>query len=155
MKKMLIKLIRPILKDEYNIIVNFKKYYIIKNRGSRKKIEEKGNFLEYLKVQDLKISEIIIDDNLKKNRNRFFLLTASFYDVTGRIESILKNEEIIYNRMNKLDIVDEALDEFSLDINIKNDYERKLIRTLQKMELIEETFIKKIDVNWEIKAQSY
>ena len=43
--------------------------------------------------------------------------------------------------MNKLDIVDEALDEFSLDINIKNDYERKLIRTLQKMELIEETFI--------------
>ena len=35
---MLIKLIRPILKDEYNIIVNFKKYYIQKKRGSRKKI---------------------------------------------------------------------------------------------------------------------
>lgn len=138
---MLIKLIRPILKDEYNIIVNFKKYYIIKNRGSRKKIEEKGNFLEYLKVEDLKISEIIIDDNLKKNRNRFFLLTASFYDVTGRIESILKNEEIIYNRINKLDVVDEALDQFSLDIKIKNNHDRKLIRTLQKMELIEETFI--------------
>ena len=82
---MLIKLIRPILKDEYNVIVNFKKYYIIKNRGSRKKIEEKGNFLEYLKVEDIQISEIIIDDNFKKNRNRFFLLTASFYDVTGRI----------------------------------------------------------------------
>ena len=141
MKKMLIKLIRPILKDEYNVIVNFKKYYIIKNRGSRKKIEEKGNFLEYLKVEDIQISEIIIDDNFKKNRNRFFLLTASFYDVTGRIESVLKNEEIIYIRINKLDIVDEALDEFSLDINIKNDYERKLIRSLQKMELIEETFI--------------
>ena len=31
---MLIKLIRPILKDEYNVIVNFKKYYIIKNKGS-------------------------------------------------------------------------------------------------------------------------
>lgn len=138
---MLIKLIRPILKDEYNVIVNFKKYYIIKNRGSRKKIEEKGNFLEYLKVEDLKISEIIIDDNIKKSRNRFFLLTASFYDVTGSIEIVLKNEEIIYNRINKLDIVDEALDEFSLDINIKNDYERKLIRTLQKMELIEKTFI--------------
>ena len=138
---MLIKLIRPILKDEYNVIVNFKKYYIIKNRGSRKKIEEKGNFLEYLKVEDIQISEIIIDDNFKKNRNRFFLLTASFYDVTGRIESVLKNEEIIYIRINKLDIVDEALDEFSLDINIKNDYERKLIRSLQKMELIEETFI--------------
>lgn len=138
---MLIKLIRPILKDEYNVIVNFKKYYIIKNRGSRKKIEEKGNFLEYLKVEDLKISEIIIDDNLKKNRNRFFLLTTSFYDVTGRIEMVLKNEEIIYIRINKLDIVDEALDEFSLDINIKNDYERKLIRTLQKMEFIEKTFI--------------
>jgi len=141
MKKMLIKLIRPILKDEYNVIVNFKKYYIIKNRGSRKKIEEKGNFLEYLKVEDIQISEIIIDDNFKKNRNRFFLLTASFYDVTGRIESVLKNEEIIYNRINKLDIVDEALDEFSLDINIRNDQERKLIRSLQKMELIEETFI--------------
>ena len=42
MKKMLIKLIRPILKDEYNVIVNFKKYYIIKNKGSRKKNEEKG-----------------------------------------------------------------------------------------------------------------
>ena len=138
---MLIKLIRPILKDEYNIIVNFKKYYIIKNRGSRKKIEEKGNFLKYLKVEDIQISEIIIDDNFKKNRNRFFLLTASFYDVTGRIESVLKNEEIIYNRINKLDIVDEALDEFSLDINIRNDKERKLIRSLQKMELIEETFI--------------
>ena len=138
---MLIKLIRPILKDEYNVIVNFKKYYIIKNRGSRKKIEEKGNFLEYLKVEDIQISEIIIDDNFKKNRNRFFLLTASFYDVTRRIESVLKNEEIIYNRINKLDIVDEALDEFSLDINIRNDQERKLIRSLQKMELIEETFI--------------
>ena len=99
---MLIKLIRPILKDEYNIIVNFKKYYIIKNKRLRK-----------------------------------------------------KNEEIIYIRINKLDIVDEALDEFSLDINIRNDQERKLIRSLQKMELIEETFIKKIDVNWEIKAQSY
>ena len=138
---MLIKLIRPILKDEYNVIVNFKKYYIIKNRGSRKKIEEKGNFLEYLKVEDIQISEIIIDDNFKKNRNRFFLLTASFYDVTGRIESVLKNEEIIYIRINKLDIVDEALDEFSLDINIRNEQERKLIRSLQKMELIEETFI--------------
>ena len=138
---MLIKLIRPILKDEYNVIVNFKKYYIIKNRGSRKKIEEEGNFLEYLKVEDLKIFEIIIDDNLKKNRNRFFLLVSSFYDVTGRIEMVLKNEEIIYIRINKLDIVDETLDEFSLDINIKNDYERKLIRSLQKMELIEETFI--------------
>lgn len=138
---MLIKLIRPILKDEYNIIVNFKKYYIQKKRGSRKKIQEKGNFLEYLKVEDLKISEIIIDDNFKKNRNRFFLLTASFYDVTGSIEIVLKNEEIIYNRINKLDIVDEALDEFSLDINIRNDQERKLIRSLQKMELIEETFI--------------
>ena len=138
---MLIKLIRPILKDEYNIIVNFKKYYILKNRKLRKKIEEEGNFLEYLKVEDLKIFEIIIDDNFKKNRNRFFLLTASFYDVTGRIESVLKNEEIIYNRINKLDIVDEALDEFSLDINIRNDQERKLIRSLQKMELIEETFI--------------
>lgn len=103
---MLIKLIRPILKDEYNIIVNFKKYYIQKKRGSRKKIQEKGNFLEYLKVEDLKISELIIDDNFKKNRNRFFLLTASFYDVTGSIEIVLKNEEIIYNRINKLDIVD-------------------------------------------------
>ena len=141
MKKMLIKLIRPILKDEYNVIVNFKKYYILKNRGSRKKIQEKGNFLEYLKVEDLKISEIIIDDNLKKNRNRFFLLIASFYDVTGSIEMVLKNEEIIYIRINKLDIVDEALDEFFLDINIRNDQERKLIRTLQKIELIEETFI--------------
>lgn len=138
---MLIKLIRPILKDEYNIIVNFKKYYIQKKRGSRKKIEDTWNFLEYLKVEDLKISEIIIDDNLKKNRNRFFLLIASFYDVTGSIEMVLKNEEIIYNRINKLDIVDEALDEFFLDINIKNDQERKLIRSLQKMELIEETFI--------------
>ena len=140
MKKMLIKLIRPILKDEYNVIVNFKKYYILKNRGSRKKIEDTGNFLKYLKVEDLQISEIIIDDNLKKNRNRFFLLVASF-DVTGSIEIILKNDEIIYNRLNKLDIVDEALDQFSLDIKIKNDYDRKLIRTLQKMELIEETFI--------------
>ena len=137
---MLIKLIRPILKDEYNVIVNFKKYYILKNRGSRKKIEDTGNFLKYLKVEDLQISEIIIDDNLKKNRNRFFLLVASF-DVTGSIEIILKNDEIIYNRLNKLDIVDEALDQFSLDIKIKNDYDRKLIRTLQKMELIEETFI--------------
>ena len=138
---MLIKLIRPILKDEYNIIVNFKKYYIIKNRGSRKKIEDTGNFLKYLKVEDLQISEIIIDDNLKKNRNRFFLLVASFYDVTGSIEIILKNDEIIYNRLSKLDIVDESLDQFSLDIEIKNDHDRKLIRTLQKMELIEETFI--------------
>ena len=137
---MLIKLIRPILKDEYNVIVNFKKYYILKNRGSRKKIEDTGNFLKYLKVEDLQISEIIIDDNLKKNRNRFFLLVARF-DVTGSIEIILKNDEIIYNRLNKLDIVDEALDQFSLDIKIKNDYDRKLIRTLQKMELIEETFI--------------
>ena len=124
-----------------NIIVNFKKYYIQKKRGSRKEIQEKGNFLEYLKVEDLKISEIIIYDNLKKNKNRFFLLIASFYDVTGSIEMVLKNEEIIYSRINKLDIVDEALDEFSLDINIRNDQERKLIRTLQKMELIEETFI--------------
>ncbi len=138
---MLIKLIRPILKDEYNVMVNFKKYYILKNRKLRKKIEGEGNFLEYLKVEDLKIFEIIIDDNLKKNRNRFFLLVSSFYDVTGRIEMVLKNEEIIYNRINKLDIVDEALDEFSLDINIRNDQERKLIRSLQKMELIEETFI--------------
>ena len=138
---MLIKLIRPILKDEYNVMVNFKKYYILKNRKLRKKIEGEGNFLEYLKVEDLKIFEIIIDDNLKKNRNRFFLLVSSFYDVTGRIEMVLKNEEIIYIRINKLDIVDEALDEFSLDINIRNDQERKLIRTLQKMELIEETFI--------------
>ena len=141
MKKMLIKLIRPILKDEYNVMVNFKKYYILKNRKLRKKIEGEGNFLEYLKVEDLKIFEIIIDDNLKKNRNRFFLLVSSFYDVTGRIEMVLKNEEIIYIRINKLDIVDEALDEFSLDINIRNDQERKLIRSLQKMELIEETFI--------------
>ena len=141
MKKMLIKLIRPILKDEYNVIVNFKKYYILKNRKLRKKIEGEGNFLEYLKVEDLKIFEIIIDDNLKKNRNRFFLLVSSFYDVTGRIEMVLKNEEIIYIRINKLDIVDEALDEFFLDINIRNDQERKLIRSLQKMELIEETFI--------------
>ena len=54
---------------------------------------------------------------------------------------VLKNEEIIYIRINKLDIVDEVLDEFFLDINIRNDQERKLIRTLQKMELIEETFI--------------
>lgn len=138
---MLIKLIRPILKDEYNVMVNFKKYYILKNRKLRKKIEGEGNFLEYLKVEDLKIFEIIIDDNLKKNRNRFFLLVSSFYDVTGRIEMVLKNEEIIYIRINKLDIVDEALDEFSLDINIRNDQERKLIRSLQKMELIEETFI--------------
>jgi len=138
---MLIKLIRPILKDEYNIIVNFKKYYILKNRKLRKKIEGEGSFLEYLKVEDLKIFEIIIDDNLKKNRNRFFLLVSSFYDVTGRIEMVLKNEEIIYIRINKLDIVDEALDEFSLDINIRNDQERKIIRSLQKMELIEETFI--------------
>lgn len=137
---MLIKLIRTNPKDEYNIIVNFKKYYILKNRGSRKKIEDTGNFLKYLKVEDLQISEIIIDDNLKKNRNRFFLLVASF-DVTGSIEIILKNDEIIYNRLNKLDIVDEALDQFYLDIKIKNDYDRKLIRTLQKMELIEETFI--------------
>lgn len=137
---MLIKLIRTNPKDEYNIIVNFKKYYILKNRGSRKKIEDTGNFLKYLKVEDLQISEIIIDDNLKKNRNRFFLLVASF-DVTGSIEIILKNDEIIYNRINKLDIVDEALDQFYLDIKIKNDYDRKLIRTLQKMELIEETFI--------------
>lgn len=138
---MLIKLIRPILKDEYNVMVNFKKYYILKNRKLRKKIEGEGNFLEYLKVEDLKIFEIIIDDNLKKNRNRFFLLVSSFYDVTGRIEMVLKNEEIFYIRINKLDIVDEALDEFSLDINIRNDQERKLIRSLQKMELIEETFI--------------
>ena len=138
---MLIKLIRPILKDEYNVMVNFKKYYILKNRKLRKKIQEEGNFLEYLKVEDLKIFEIIIDDNLKKNRNRFFLLVSSFYDVTGRIEMVLKNEEIIYIRINKLDIVDEALDEFFLDINIRNDQERKLIRSLQKMELIEETFI--------------
>lgn len=138
---MLIKLIRPILKDEYNVMVNFKKYYILKNRKLRKKIEGEGNFLEYLKVEDLKIFEIIIDDNLKKNRNRFFLLVSSFYDVTGRIEMVLKNEEIIYIRINKLDIVDEALDEFSLDINIRNDQERKLIRSLQKIELIEETFI--------------
>lgn len=137
---MLIKLIRTTPKDEYNVIVNFKKYYILKNRGSRKKIEDTGNFLKYLKVEDLQISEIIIDDNLKKNRNRFFLLVASF-DVTGSIEIILKNDEIIYNRLNKLDIVDEDLDQFYLDIKIKNDYDRKLIRTLQKMELIEETFI--------------
>jgi hypothetical protein len=141
MREMLIKLIRPILKDEYNVMVNFKKYYILKNRKLRKKIEGEGNFLEYLKVEDLKIFEIIIDDNLKKNRNRFFLLVSSFYDVTGRIEMVLKNEEIIYIRINKLDIVDEALDEFSLDINIRNDQERKLIRSLQKIELIEETFI--------------
>ena len=137
---MLIKLIRTNPKDEYNIIENFKNHYILKNRESRKKIEIQGNFLKYLKVEDLQISEIIIDDNLKKNRNRFFLLVASF-DVTGSIEIILKNDEIIYNRLNKLDIVDEALDQFSLDIKIKNDYDRKLIRTLQKMELIEETFI--------------
>ena len=141
MREMLIKLIRPILKDEYNVMVNFKKYYILKNRKLRKKIEGEVNFLEYLKVEDLKIFEIIIDDNLKKNRNRFFLLVSSFYDVTGRIEMVLKNEEIIYIRINKLDIVDEALDEFSLDINIRNDQERKLIRSLQKIELIEETFI--------------
>lgn len=137
---MLIKLIRTNPKDEYNVIEKFKKHYILKNRGSRKEIENTGNFLKYLKVEDLQISEIIIDDNLKKNRNRFFLLVASF-DVTGSIEIILKNDEIIYNRINKLDIVDEALDQFYLDIKIKNDYDRKLIRTLQKMELIEETFI--------------
>lgn len=138
---MLIKLIRTNPKDEYNIIENFKKHYILKNRGSRKKIEIQGNFLKYLKVEDLQIAEIIIDDNLNKNRDRFFLLVSSFYDVTGGIEIILKNEEIIYNRLNKLDIVDEALDEFSLDVKIKNNHDRKLIRTLQKMELIEETFI--------------
>ena len=137
---MLIKLIRTTPKDEYNVIVNFKKYYILTNSGSRKNIVETGTFLIYLKVEDLQISEIIIDDNLKKNRNRFFLLVASF-DVTGSIEIILKNDEIIYNRLNKLDIVDEDLDQFYLDIKIKNDYDRKLIRTLQKMELIEETFI--------------
>lgn len=137
---MLIKLIRTNPKDEYNVIVNFKKYYILKNRGSRKKIKNTGNFLKYLKVEDLQIAEIIIDDNLKKNRDRFFLLVASF-DIAGSIEIILKNEEIIYNRINKLDIVDEALDEFSLDVKIKNNHDRKLIRTLQKMELIEETFI--------------
>ena len=138
---MLIKLIRTNPKDEYNVIENFKKHYILKNRGSRKKIKNTGNFLKYLKVEELQIAEIIIDDNIKKSRNRFFLLTASFYDVTGSIEIVLKNEEIIYIRINKLDIVDEALDEFSLDINIRNDQERKLIRSLQKMELIEETFI--------------
>ena len=138
---MLIKLIRTNPKDEYNVIENFKKHYILKNRGSRKKIENTGNFLKYLKVEELQIAEIIIDDNLKKNRNRFFLLVSSFYDVTGSIEIILKNDEIIYNRLNKLDIVDEALDEFSLDVKIKNNHDRKLIRTLQKMELIEETFI--------------
>lgn len=137
---MLIKLIRTNPKDEYNVIEKFKKHYILKNRGSRKKIENTGNFLKYLKVEDLQIAEIIIDDNLKKNRNRFFLMVASF-DVTGSIELILKNDEIIYNRLNKLDIVDEDLDQFSLDVKIKNDHDRKLIRTLQKMELIEETFI--------------
>lgn len=137
---MLIKLIRTNPKDEYNVIENFKKHYILKNRGSRKKIENTGNFLKYLKVEELQIAEIIIDDNLKKNRNRFFLLVSSF-DIAGSIEIILKNDEIIYNRLNKLDIVDEALDQFYLDIKIKNDYDRKLIRTLQKMELIEETFI--------------
>ena len=138
---MLIKLIRTNPKDEYNIIEKFKKHYILKNRGSRKEIENTGNFLKYLKVEDLQIAEIIIDDNLKKNRDRFFLLVSSFYDVTGGIEIILKNDQIIYNRLNKLDIVDEALDEFSLDVKIKNNHDRKLIRTLQKMELIEETFI--------------
>ena len=137
---MLIKLIRTNPKDEYNVIENFKKHYILKNRGSRKKIENTGNFLKYLKVEELQIAEIIIDDNLKKNRNRFFLLVSSF-DIAGSIEIILKNDEIIYNRINKLDIVDEALDEFSLDVKIKNNHDRKLIRTLQKMELIEETFI--------------
>ena len=137
---MLIKLIRTNPKDEYNVIENFKKHYILKNRGSRKKIKNTGNFLKYLKVEDLQIAEIIIDDNLKKNRDRFFLLVASF-DIAGSIEIILKNDKIIYNRINKLDIVDEALDEFSLDVKIKNNHDRKLIRTLQKMELIEETFI--------------
>lgn len=137
---MLIKLIRTNPKDEYNVIENFKKHYILKNRGSRKKIKNTGNFLKYLKVEELQIAEIIIDDNLKKNRNRFFLLVSSF-DIVGSIEIILKNDEIIYNRINKLDIVDEALDEFSLDVKIKNNHDRKLIRTLQKMELIEETFI--------------
>lgn len=137
---MLIKLIRTNPKDEYNVIENFKKHYILKNRGSRKKIENTGNFLKYLKVEELQIAEIIIDDNLKKNRNRFFLLVSSF-DIAGSIEIILKNDEIIYNRLNKLDIVDEALDEFSLDVKIKNNHDRKLMRTLQKMELIEETFI--------------
>ena len=137
---MLIKLIRTNPKDEYNVIENFKKHYILKNRGSRKKIKNTGNFLKYLKVEELQIAEIIIDDNLKKNRNRFFLLLSSF-DIVGSIEIILKNDEIIYNRINKLDIVDEALDEFSLDVKIKNNHDRKLIRTLQKMELIEETFI--------------
>lgn len=34
---MLIKLIRPILKDEYNIIVNFKKYYIQKKKEDRER----------------------------------------------------------------------------------------------------------------------
>lgn len=137
---MLIKLIRTNPKDEYNVIENFKKHYILKNRGSRKKIKNTGNFLKYLKVEELQIAEIIIDDNIKKSRNRFFLLVSSF-DIAGSIEIVLKNEEIIYIRINKLDIVDEALDEFSLDINIRNDQERKLIRSLQKMELIEETFI--------------
>lgn len=35
---MLIKLIRPILKDEYNIIVNFKKYYIQKKNDQERKL---------------------------------------------------------------------------------------------------------------------
>ena len=38
---MLIKLIRTNPKDEYNIIENFKKHYILKNRGSRKKLKYK------------------------------------------------------------------------------------------------------------------
>ena len=41
MKKMLIKLIRPILKDEYNIIVNFKKYYIQKKEDRERKFKRK------------------------------------------------------------------------------------------------------------------
>ena len=38
---MLIKLIRPILKDEYNIIVNFKKYYIQKKRIEKENSRER------------------------------------------------------------------------------------------------------------------
>ena len=68
---MLIKLIRTNPKDEYNVIENFKKQYILKNRGSRKKIKNTGNFLKYLKVEDLQIAEIIIDDNLKYSVNKF------------------------------------------------------------------------------------
>lgn len=42
---MLIKLIRPILIDEYNIIVNFKKYYIQKKKRIEKENSRERKFL--------------------------------------------------------------------------------------------------------------